>query len=109
MHVDRYNRVDWETQIERVATVTRRYNNAWTYVDTTGAGEPVFEALARAGCGVSPYLFTAKSKSALIDNLAMLLERSELTLPKPELWETGIEELDALFGSSCAEHWKPMR
>ena len=95
VHADRYNRVDWETQIERVATATGRYNRAWTHVDSTGAGEPVFEALARAGCNVSPYAFTNRSKDALINNLAMLLERDQITLPKPELWPEGIDELEA--------------
>ena len=95
VHVDRFHRVDWATQIDRVSTATSRYNRAWTHVDSTGAGEPIYEALARAGCSVSPYSFSAKSKAALINNLAMLLERDQLTLPRPELWPEGIDELEA--------------
>ncbi|HKX45927.1 MAG TPA: hypothetical protein VJP77_04445 [Planctomycetota bacterium] len=95
VHVERFNRVDWSVQLARVSSTTRRYNRAWTHVDSTGAGEPIFEALARAGCTVAPYPFTAKSKAALIDNLAMLLEREMLILPRPDLWPEGIDELEA--------------
>lgn len=95
VNVDRFHRIDWETQIGRVATATNRYNRAWTHVDSTGAGEPIYEALVRAGCTVRPYSFTARSKDALINNLAMLLERGQLTLPRPELWPEGIDELEA--------------
>ena len=64
-------------------------------MESTGAGEPVYEALLHAGIGARPYPFTAKSKSALIDNLAMLLEEGELELPAPALWPEGIDELEA--------------
>jgi len=95
VHVDRYNRVDWETQVQRVKTSLDKYNRAMATVDTTGVGEPVYESLLRAGVNVTPYPFTARSKDALINSLAMLLESSSLTLPRPELWPEGIDELES--------------
>ena len=47
------------------------------------------------GCRAKGYAFTQRSKAALIDNLSMLLEKRELTLPRPELWPEGIDELEA--------------
>ena len=38
---------------------------------------------------VEPYPFTAKSKAALIDNLAMMLEKRQIVLPSAELWPEG--------------------
>jgi hypothetical protein len=64
-------------------------------VDSTGAGEPVYEALRREGVRAEPYPFTARSKAALIDHLALLLERREIVLPRPELWPEGIDELES--------------
>ncbi|HUH01253.1 MAG TPA: terminase family protein, partial [Kofleriaceae bacterium] len=91
--VDRFNRVDWSTQIERIrATVDRYY--ATVYCDTTGAGEPIYERLREVGCYVKPYPFTARSKNDLITNLTMLLEQRKIVLPRPELWPVGIEELE---------------
>jgi len=95
VHVDRYHRVDWETQIQRVHAVLERYNWAEAWTDTTGVGEPIHESLVRAGCRVSAYPFTQKSKAALVDNLSILLERRQITLPRPELWPEGIDELEA--------------
>ena len=42
-----------------------------------------------------PYPFTARSKSALIDQLALTLEEKRIVLPKPGLWPEGIDELEA--------------
>jgi hypothetical protein len=94
VHVDRFNRVDWELQIQRVKVTMERYNHPMLYVDSTGAGEPIFESIRRAGCVAIAYPFTAKSKAALVDNLAIMLERRQIVLPRPELWPEGIDELE---------------
>ena len=93
--VDRFHRLDWQLQLQRIQVATARYNRATVMVDSTGAGEPIFEALKRAGCYVKAYPFTAKSKAALVDNLALALEKGEVTLPRPELWPEGIDEIEA--------------
>jgi hypothetical protein len=95
VYVDRFHRIDWAQQIQRVHHVVRNYNNAQLTVDSTGAGEPVFEAIQRAGCYAQAYTFTQKSKAALIDNLALLLEQRQLILPRPELWPDGVDELES--------------
>ena len=63
--------------------------------DTTGRGEPVYESLCKENIRVEPYTFTNKSKAALIDNLAMMFEKREIVIPRPELWPVGIDELEA--------------
>ena len=93
--VDRFHRIDWALQVQRIHAATSRYNRARTFVDSTGAGEPVFESLRRAGVSCTAYPFTQKSKAALIDNLAMLIEGGQLILPKVSLWPEGIDELEA--------------
>jgi hypothetical protein len=93
--VDRYHRLDWQLQIQRIKAVADRFNQASILVDSTGAGEPVFEALAVAGCHVEPYAFTSKSKNDLISNLSLMFEKAEITLPKADLWPEGIDELES--------------
>lgn len=93
--VDRFHRLDWSIQVERIKAAATRFNYASILCDTTGAGEPVFETLLAAGCNVTPYPFTNKSKAAIIDNLAMMLEQRVLKLPAPTLWPEGIDELEA--------------
>jgi len=100
--VDRFHRLDWSIQIERIKAALDRFNQARVFVDSTGAGEPIFESLRRANINAVSYPFTMKSKAALVDNLVLLLERRELILPRPEVWPEGIDELEA-FEFSVSE------
>ena len=100
--VDRFNRQDWAIQMARIKAATERFDHPRLLVDSTGAGEPIYESMRREGMRVEAYPFTAKSKAALIDNLALMLERRQLVLPKPELWPEGIEELES-FEYSVSE------
>lgn len=93
--LDRFNRVDWGIQVGRIQALTERYNHATVTVDSTGAGEPIYETLKKEGCLVSAYTFNQKSKAALVDNLAIKLERRELVLPRAELMPELVDELEA--------------
>lgn len=93
--VDRYNRIDWGMQITRVTEALRSYGFPECYVDSTGAGEPIYERLREAGLDVQPYAFTTASKAALINGLVLAFETGKVTLPRPDLWPQGIEELEA--------------
>ena len=95
VYVDRFQRLDWHLQVARIKGALDRYNKAWVLVDSTGKGEPVFESLETEGCNAIPYSFTAKSKAALIDNLSLMLEQRLVTLPKPDIWPEGIDELES--------------
>lgn len=93
--VDRFHRQDWPIQVQRIKAALDRYGNPEVYVDTTGSGEPVYEQLLRADIRALAYPFTQKSKAALIDNLALMFEQKSITIPAPELWPEGIDELEA--------------
>lgn len=92
---DRFHRIDWSQQVARITETMRTYNWCRTRVDSTGVGDPIFEALRSAGCPVMDYRLTAASKTALIDNLALMLEQKLLVLPQPDLWPEGIDELES--------------
>ena len=92
---DRFNRLDWSIQVQRIQALAQRYNDVEIHIDSTGAGEPIYEALKKEGCKARAYPFTQKSKSALVDHLAIKLEKRELVLPKPELVPELVEELEA--------------
>lgn len=93
--VDRFNRLDWHIQRSRIETAAKRYGYCRILCDTTGVGEPIYESLRMAGLSVEPYPFTQASKAALINNLAMILEQGLITLPRPDIWPEGIDELEA--------------
>lgn len=95
MFADRFHRQDWSIQLARVKAAADRFNRARILVDSTGAGEPVFEDMKKGGFQVDAYPFTARSKSALVDNLALMMEKREIVLPRADLWPDGIDELEA--------------
>ena len=95
VHADRFRRIDWQHQIDRIHATCDRYHQARIWCDVTGAGDPIYEALLRKGCLVNPYMFTQRSKADLVENLAMMIERKQITLPRPDLWPEGIDELES--------------
>lgn len=102
VRVDRFQRLDWSLQVQRLRARCEEYK-CRVNVDSTGAGEPVFERLREANIWAEPYPFTVASKTALINNLALKLESKEIVLPTPERWPVGIEELEA-FEYSVTEN-----
>ena len=95
VHVDRFNKLDWELQVTRVKAATDRYNRAEVLVDSSGVGEPIYENLRKAGLRVRPYKFTTGSKADLVNNLSLMLEKRQIVLPKYELCPELIDEMEA--------------
>lgn len=94
VHVDRFHRLAWETQVARLQGTLERYFNPLLFVDSTGAGEPIFDLLVKAGLYARPYTLSNRSKTDLINNLVVMLERREITLPRPLLCPVLIEEME---------------
>lgn len=93
--VDRFHRIDWRLQVQRIVAAYQRYNVSRVLMDSTGSGEPLRESLRSEGLFVKPYPFTSKSKADVIHNLALLLEKRDIVLPNPNAWPEGIDELEA--------------
>ncbi len=94
VYVDRFQRLDWSTQLARIQGNVRRFGNPTIFCDVTGVGDPIYEALRKEGMHAKAYSFTTKSKTALVNALVMTMEQRKIVLPKPELWPEGIEELE---------------
>jgi hypothetical protein len=93
--LDRFTRLDWAIQVDRVKTALEYYGKPPVLVDSTGAGEPIYESLLSAGVRAFPYQFTQKSKADLINNLALRFERREVRLPRREVAPELIDELES--------------
>ena len=76
---ERFNQISWERQIEAIANVAMSYR-ATIWIDSTGVGDPIYEALRKRGLMIEGYQLTNQSKEALIDNLAMKIEQGQLSL-----------------------------
>jgi Terminase RNaseH-like domain/Terminase large subunit, T4likevirus-type, N-terminal len=93
--LDRFHRLDWSTQVTRIKAASDRYFSPRIHCDTTGAGEPIYEDLREADCYVKEYPFTTRSKSDLVNNLALLLEKKKIVLPRPEICPELVDELES--------------
>ena len=89
--VDRFNRMDWDTQVERVADLLCRYRVKGVAADQTSIGDPVLELLRRRlweerglDAEIEGVVFNAQTKRELIDNLAVRLAHREVTYPRIE-------------------------
>jgi hypothetical protein len=81
VYFDRFSRTTWGVMKRRTASALRRYNRAAAWVDSTGVGDPVLEDLIRMGAACRGYRFTNESKSALIENLIMMIDERRIAIP----------------------------
>jgi phage FluMu gp28-like protein len=84
---DRFNQVDWKTQESRIEAAARRFNNAKIYIDATGVGDPIVDALSHKNLDISDdtaIKFTEKTRWDLLKNLAILLENGKIKLPNDD-------------------------
>jgi phage FluMu gp28-like protein len=80
VYFERFNQISWERQIGAIERVWNAYHQPQIVLDTTGVGDPIFEALRKKGMKIHPYHFSNATKEALIDNLALLIEGQEISL-----------------------------
>ena len=80
VYMDRFNQIDWKMQEERIKYVSKKYNDAQVWLDVTGVGDPIHEALVDMGVDVQPYHFTNESKKQLIHALMMSLEQEKIKI-----------------------------
>ena len=91
---ERFSQLDWTFQSKRILDFCGRYNNARLLIDSSGVGDPIYDALRREQVVVDGYKFTSATKADLIENLSLMLDNDKIAYPDiPEL----INEL-RLFG-----------
>lgn len=79
---DRFNKISWEMQYSRIVETARRYNRATCVMDSTGIGDPIVEAIQRAGVKVIPYkIYGPTPKKQLIDKLRVNIENQKISYP----------------------------
>ena len=91
---ERFNKIDWEFQRERIKSLSDKYRKCPIVIDSTGVGDPIAESLKRDGYPMMEYKYTNASKKFLIENLALKIERREISFPKIDIL---IDELES-FG-----------
>ncbi|MDD4469313.1 MAG: terminase family protein [Acholeplasmataceae bacterium] len=79
---DRFQRVDYPIQNNRIASLAKKYNNARIILDSTGGGKVLNDFLTREeGLIIDDFNFSNKSKINLIDKLGQYIENKSVFIP----------------------------
>lgn len=78
--LDRFNEIGWGLQRGRLRALAQRWGTQVIWAESNSIGAPNIEALQAEGLPVRGFATTAKSKSPLIESLALALERRQLSL-----------------------------
>jgi len=84
--------IDWSEQKEIIVREIKYWNNARTFIDSTGVGDPIVEDLKKL-VWVEPYHFTETSRTQLLNNLQIMFEQSKIKIPDDEELITQLESM----------------
>lgn len=79
--MDRWNKIDYTLQVERIVTLWKKWKPAGVVVETNNTGVVVIELLRKAGVNnIIEFTTTASTKPELIERLAIAIENGSLKL-----------------------------
>ena len=81
LEVERFNRIDWPFQRERIVAFVRKWH-AVLLMDATGVGDPVFDDLCRVLPEVVPVRFSGPMKRDLVQGLMVAVEQRKVSWPE---------------------------
>lgn len=84
--VERFNSTSWVEQVEQIAQLAEKWR-APVVLDATGVGDPIVDALTMrmGGWPVEGFVFTNKTKTLVMRQLARAIQYKELKLPSKKV------------------------
>lgn len=89
VYQDRFNKLEYPFQKQKIIQTARHYNNALVQIDATGLGDPITDDLLRAGVIVDPIKITEPLKKEMVEKLSIWIEQKKIRMINLE--ETGFE------------------
>ena len=83
--MDRFNQIGWHLQRGRLKALCDVWQPSVIYAEANSIGSVNIEELQREGLPVRGYTTTAHNKNALIESLALAIERAEISLLNDEV------------------------
>ena len=80
VYQERFQRIDWPLQKERIKEISFHYNHAICAVDATGIGDPIVDDLGRMGVAINPIKITEPLNREMIQKLSMWIQQRRLAL-----------------------------
>ncbi len=79
VYFNRFNKLDWEFQQQIIIEAAKLFR-AKVLIDSTGVGDPIFDALHSKGLKLSGYKITNESKKKLIEGLMLAFEMTKIKI-----------------------------
>ena len=89
--IDRFNQIDYVFQRARLTVLQEKHKASVILAESNSIGEPVIEVLQREGLPVHGFQTTAQTKPPLIENLALIFERTEWQFLPDPIWRGELE------------------
>lgn len=100
VYFDRFNKISWEVQYHKIIELAKRYK-ARVCIDSTGIGDPIVEALSRAGLDIMPYkIHSSATKQQLIDKLRVAVENQNISFPNIPILVKEMESYEYTVGTN---------
>ena len=80
VYMDRFNRVDYNVLIDRLAATYKRWNLSLVKIEANSIGQPVIDQLRHKGVNVIPFTTTNSTKQVIIQNLQSAFENAEIAI-----------------------------
>ena len=77
---DRFNRVDYNVLIDRLAAIYGRWNLRTMKIEANSIGQPVIDQMVRRGMSIIPFVTTNATKQVIIQNLQSALEHGDIKI-----------------------------
>lgn len=84
VYFDRFNKIEWSAQKQRICEVSKLYEHPLIYMDSSGIGDPIVSDLRTIGLNIMP-VKTAQEKTNLIDCLRIAMDNGKLSYPKIDI------------------------
>jgi hypothetical protein len=91
---DRFNKIDYTFQRDRIKILYQRWEVTQILAELNAMGEPNVEQMQRDGLPVVGFETTATSKPPLIENMALVFERSEWQFQNDPIWTAETESYE---------------
>lgn len=88
---DRFNQIDYAVQRDRLRALYEYWKPSYILAEANAMGDPIIEVLQREGLPVLPFQTTSLTKPPLIENLALVFERSEWQFQADPIWTSELE------------------
>lgn len=102
---DRFNRIEYAYQRERLATLIGRWDISVLVPESNSMGVPIIEQLRRdpalANTHITPFQTTATSKPPLIESLALAFEREECQWIDDPVWTGELEAYEMRYSGQA--------